>query len=150
MRTSPEGADAIRSYEGLRLTAYLDSGGVPTIGYGHTGPDVTHYDVDIGTTIDERGAEELFLRDLRQREIPVSNLLRCPVSQCQFDALMSFAFNVGLAEFASSHVLIAMLAGKPVEVAAELARWHHVKGKDDEGLARRRGKEIYMFAGGRP
>jgi lysozyme len=91
MKTSRSGVDLIKSLEGLRLTSYLDSVGVPTIGYGHTGPEVA-----LGQKIDHQHAEVVLRKDLIRFENAVKESVKIELNQHQFDALVSFAFNVGV------------------------------------------------------
>jgi lysozyme len=148
MSVSPHGAELIRAYELLRLKAYLDKAGVPTIGWGHTGSDVTHAHVTSGRTITEEEAEALFHADVAVREIGVRKFVHVPLTQGQFDALVSLVFNIGLGNFAGSTLLERLNAHDLRGVARQFPRWCHVKGKYDEDLAERRGSELYTFCGG--
>ena len=87
---SKEGLALTRGFEGLQLTAYQDVAGVWTIGYGHTGPDVTPE-----LTISELQAEALLLSDLAAAIRCVNQAVTVDLAQCQFDALVDFAFNLG-------------------------------------------------------
>ncbi|PRP68676.1 muraminidase, partial [Chromobacterium amazonense] len=84
MKTSSQGIGLIQKFEGLRLTAYKDMVGVLTIGYGHTGPDVTP-----GLTITQPRAVALLQQDLAKFEVGVSRLVKVQLRQNQFDALVS-------------------------------------------------------------
>ena len=97
---TPFVADKLKQWEGLRLTAYKDSGGVLTIGYGHTGPDVK-----AGMTITEAQAEMLLMRDLSRFEQSVERSVKVPLTDNQFGALVSFAYNVGTEAFERSTLL---------------------------------------------
>ncbi len=79
----------IETFEGVRLSAYQDVRGIWTIGVGHTGKDVHE-----GLTITRAEADNLLQMDLRMTETAVSHLLKRTIAQCQFDALVSFTFNV--------------------------------------------------------
>lgn len=143
--------DAVRAkleqFEGLRLTAYRDAVGVLTIGYGHTGPDVRP-----GLTIDRARADQLLAQDLAEAESAVSRLVKVPLSDNQFGALVSFAFNVGTSGFAGSTLLKKLNAGNYDAVPGELAKWNKgtVNGKKVAipGLTNRRAAEAGIWAAG--
>ena len=99
MRTSERGVALIKRFEGRRLGAYRDVAGIWTIGYGHTGPDVTP-----GDLITPERAEELLRQDLLRFERGVRERVSVPLNQNQFDALVSLAFNIGLDAFGRSTV----------------------------------------------
>lgn len=143
MRTSRSGVDLIKSLEGLRLTSYLDSVGVPTIGYGHTGPEV-----ELGQKIDHQHAEVVLRKDLIRFENAVKDLVKIELNQHQFDALVSFAFNVGVNAFKNS-TLLKRLNNKEdpfTIVKQELPRWNKgLNNKVLEGLTRRRIREVELF-----
>ena len=90
MTISQTGLNLIKRFEGLRLTAYKDATGTLTIGYGHTGKDVRE-----GQTITEEQAESLLRQDLKSSEYCVEQAAQAHINQNQFDALVSFTFNVG-------------------------------------------------------
>lgn len=140
MKISQAGIDLIKRFEGLKLEAYHDGGGVLTIGYGHTGPDVV-----IGEKIDQSGAEKLLAKDLERFEHGVSSWVDVSLTQNQFDALVSFSFNAGLTAFQSSTMLRKLLALDYVGAASEFARWNHVQGKVLPGLTARRAAERELF-----
>jgi len=99
MKTSNKGIDLIRQFEGLRLKAYLDSVGVPTIGYGHT------KGVKLGQTITEQQAIEFLKQDLADAELTVNRRVNVELTQNQFDALVSLVYNIGSGNFSKSSVL---------------------------------------------
>lgn len=139
MQTSNSGIRLIKNFEGLRLSAYQCLAGVWTIGYGHTAC------VKPGDTI-TAGQAELFLRDdLSQSEVVVSRLVRVPLSQNQFDALVSFTFNLGAGNLKNSCLLKKLNAGDYSGAADELPRWNRSRGRVEEGLTRRRLAERSMF-----
>lgn len=140
MRLSQAGLRLIQNFEGLRVQAYQDAGGVWTIGYGHTGPDVLP-----GLTITAEEASDLLRRDVARFEQGVTSLVRVPVTQPQFDALVSFAFNVGIGAFGKSTLLRRLNEGKVEEAAKEFGRWTHEGGKQLAGLVRRRAAETALF-----
>ncbi len=144
MRTSPSGIDLIKRFEGLELEAYQDIAGVWTIGYGHTGDDV-----EPGMKISERDAEELLKRDLRPREQAVDNAVKVSLNQNEFDALVSFVYNVGVGAFRGSTALKRLNRGDRVGAADALTWWNKatVGGvlREVMGLTRRRASERALF-----
>lgn len=140
MKISKNGLNLIKSFEGLELKAYKDAVGVWTIGYGSTGSHVTP-----NQTITEKQAEDLLLRDVSRFEIGVSNAVKVPLTQSQFDALVSFSFNVGLANLESSTLLRKLNAKDYKGAANELPRWNKAGGKVLNGLTRRREAEKALF-----
>lgn len=136
------GLALIKSFEGLRLNAYPDpaTGGEPvTIGYGHTGG------VKLGTTISEPVAEQFLRADLARFEAAVARLAP-ETTQNQFDALVSFAFNLGEGNLASSTLLRKHNAGDYAGAAQEFVRWSNANGKRMQGLFRRREAEAELYA----
>lgn len=131
---------AIKTAEGLRLTAYKDGGGVWTIGYGHTGADVRE-----GLTIPLSEAERLLTRDLRVAEGHVNDAVKVKLTQNQFDALVSFVYNVGGGAFRSSTLLKLLNAGDYGNAADQLLRWNKDNGKVVDGLTNRRREERELF-----
>ena len=133
----------IKDHEGLRLTAYQDGGGVWTIGYGHTGSDVRE-----GLTIPLSEAERLLTRDLRTAEWHVTRLVKVKLTQNQFDALVSFVYNVGGDAFEKSTMLRLLNAGEYEGAANQFLRWNKDNGKVVQGLINRRIKERDLFLKG--
>lgn len=147
MKISDVGLNLIKFFEGLRLESYVCPAGVWTIGYGHTGSDVTP-----GLEVDQRRAEQLLRKDLLRFEQAVDLLITVPLNQQQFDALVSFTFNCGVGALERS-TLRKRLNNKeePNKVAEEeLIKW--VKEGDETlpGLVERRKKEIELFQSGTP
>lgn len=140
MKTSKNGLELIKRHEGCRLTAYKCPAGVWTIGYGHTGGDVTP-----GMTITTRRAEELLIEDIRWAEDAV-NRESLRLNQNQFDALVSFVYNVGAGNFRSS-TLLKMLRVNPdsLNIRTELNKWCKAKGSTLPGLALRRKQEAELY-----
>jgi len=148
MKTSPVGIQAIKTREGLRLKAYPDpaTGGSPwTIGYGSTGIGVMK-----GLVITEAEAESMLLNDLDHFERGVMSLVRVPLSQCQFDALVSFAYNVGLTNLRTSTLLRKLNKQDYDGAANEFPRWTFAAGKVMQGLVVRRASERKQFLTGQP
>jgi lysozyme len=140
VRISDEGVNLIKSFEGLSLTAYRCSAQVLTIGYGHTGPDVQPDSV-----IDEPTAEAYLRKDLETAETCVNACVAVPVTQGQFDALCSFAFNLGCKALRKSTLLKCLNAGDDEGAANEFPKWNRASGKVLQGLARRREAEKELF-----
>lgn len=134
------GEDLIKSFEALRLTAYPDQKGTPTIGWGHTGPDV-----HLGMTCTPEQAEEWFRHDTQAAVHGVDASLTTNVNQNQFDALTSFTFNVGVGAEAHSTLARLVNARDFTNAAAEFQRWDHVNGVQNAGLLRRRLAERALF-----
>lgn len=135
----------LKHFESLSLKSYPDpaTGGTPwTNGWGHTGPDVKP-----GQVITQVKAEELLDADLQRFEFGVLALLDRPVNQGQFDALVSFSFNVGLGNLKTSTLLRMVNAGEMGNAAAQFSRWNKGAGKVMKGLIRRRAAEAALFTG---
>lgn len=139
MKTSDRGIQAIEGYEGIRLKAYLDSVNVPTIGVGHT------LGVHMGDVITKEQAEEFLRADLEDAEYAVNKYVLMPINQSQFDALVSFVFNLGSGAFKGSTLLKRLNAGLYQEAANEFLKWNQAGGKVLAGLAARRAAERAMF-----
>lgn len=144
MKTSERGIALIKQFEGLELEAYQDIAGVWTIGYGHTGSDVQP-----GMRISEREAEALLRRDLRSRENAVDRLTKVSVNQNEFDALVSFIYNVGISAFERSTARRRLNRGDRLGAANALTWWNKatVGGvlREVLGLTRRRAAEKALF-----
>ena len=117
MKTSQKGIDLIKQFEGCRLSAYKCPAGVWTIGYGHT------YGVKAGQKISQKQAEEFLKDDLKSFEAAVNNYVKVPLTQNQFDALVSFSFNVGSEALRTSTLLRLLNQGKYEEAAEQFDRW---------------------------
>lgn len=138
-RISQEGIDLIKSCEGCRLRAYTDSVGVWTIGYGHTET------AERGMVITAEEAEELLRADLRRFESGVKGLVAVELTQGQFDALVSFSFNVGLGNLRRSTLLRKLNEGNYTEASKQFLRWTKAGGKELKGLVKRRQAEQDLF-----
>lgn len=139
------GLDLIKSFEGLRLTAYLCPSKVPTIGFGHTGKDVTVADVIIKRTITTAEAERLLKADCAKFEKAVADAVKVPLTGNQFAACVSLTYNIGGAAFASS-TLCKKLNAKDYKAAADqFTVWNKGGGKKLAGLVRRRAAERALF-----
>lgn len=139
MKTSNKGLRLIQAFEGCKLKAYRCPAGVLTIGYGHTGDKVFE-----GMVITESRAEELLAQDLEWAERAVIRACNpLPLTQGQFDALVSLVFNIGETAFVRSTLLRRLRQG--FTAAEEFLRWDKVNGKPLAGLARRREAEKALF-----
>jgi len=136
---SDRGLDLLKEFEGVRLRAYRDPVGVWTIGYGHT---LTVYQ---GMSITQAEAERLLRQDLERFEKAVRDRVIVPINQNQFDALVSFAFNVGVGAFRKSTLLKELNRGNYESAKNEFKRWVHGGGRRLPGLVRRRDHEAEMF-----
>lgn len=144
MHTSEKGISLIKEFEGCRLTAYQDSVGVWTIGYGWTQP-VDGKPIRAGMTINQETAERLLKTGLVSYEADVSKMLKVGVSQCQFDALVSFCYNLGAKSLSSSTLMRKLNAGDVNGAADEFLRWNKAGGNVLAGLTRRREAERSLF-----
>ena len=140
-RYSERGLALTKSFEGLRLEAYQDCGGVWTVGYGHTGPGVVQ-----GMTVNDAEAEVLLLADLDDAVACVNRKVMVAISQSQFDAMVDFSFNAGRGNFLKSTLLRKVNAGDFAGAAAQFGLWVHAGGEVVPGLVRRRKAEADMFA----
>ncbi|MDE9584600.1 lysozyme [Citrobacter sp. Cpo085] len=147
MQTSHEGIALIKGFEGCRLTAYPDpgTGGAPwTIGYGWTHP-IDGKPVKPGMTIDQETADRLLKTGLVSYENDVLKLVRVKLTKGQFDALVSFAYNVGSRALSTSTLLKKLNAGDIKGAADEFLRWNKAGGKEMPGLTKRRKAEREVF-----
>ena len=139
MKTSQNGINLIKSFEGCRTVAYWDPyGKIYTIGYGHTGKDVYK-----GLKISEEQAENLLRKDLNRFEIAVNSIVRHKLNQNQFDALVSFSFNLGEGN------LKGLCANKSLsQIAKDILLYNKSGKKVLKGLVRRRKAEQKLFLTG--
>ena len=146
MKISNAGIKLIQSFESLRLKAYPDPGskdGKPwTIGFGSTGADIGP-----GTVWTKEKADQRFASDLRKFEQAVSLLVKVPLTQYQFDALVSFTYNLGIGSLKSSTLLKMLNEGYYSNAGLQLLRWTKNDGVEMAGLVRRRKAELKMFKG---
>lgn len=146
MKTGQKGIDLIKKYEGFRAKPYLCPAGVPTIGYGATyypnGNKVKMTD----PLIDEIQAENMLKSMLVSYENGVNRYIQQPINQNQFDALVSFAYNVGLGALKSSTLLKRVNADSCDEnIRVQFMRWNRAGGKELKGLTRRRMEEADLY-----
>lgn len=137
--TSQAGIDLIKKWEGLRLTAYQCSAGVWTVGYGYT------WNVYKGMKITQSQADA-FLRDtLKVFERDVNRLVTVQLNQNQFDALVSFTYNLGAGALANSTLLKKLNAGDYYGASQEFKKWVYADKKKLRGLVNRRKDEAELF-----
>ncbi|MGX4896545.1 lysozyme [Enterobacter roggenkampii] len=144
MQTSDKGIALIKQFEGCKLTAYQDSVGVWTIGYGWTKP-VDGKPIRAGMTINQETAERLLKTGLVSYESDVSRLVKVGLTQGQFDALVSFTYNLGARSLSTSTLLRKLNSGDYAGAADEFLRWNKAGGKVLNGLTRRREAERALF-----
>lgn len=144
MQTSEKGIALIKEFEGCKLTAYQDSVGVWTIGYGWTQP-VDGKPIRAGMTVKQETAERLLKTGLVSYESDVSRLVKVGLTQGQFDALVSFTYNLGARSLSISTLLRKLNAGDYAGAADEFLRWNKAGGKILNGLTRRREAERALF-----
>jgi len=154
MQTSLAGINLIKAFEGCHLKAYPDpkTGGDPwTIGWGATGPDVYE-----GLTWTQEQADDRLLNDIKLREEIINLYVKAPLTQGQFDAMVSILFNVGFGSNKRNGI-IRLKSGEPSTLLAKLnegdyegaanefGRWISPGSPVERGLKRRRGAEVEMF-----
>ncbi len=149
--TSSKGLEFIGQYEGLSLTLYDDPAGHATIGYGH----LVHYGSINGTEpqefkqgITKERALQLLAEDAANAAQAVKNLVKVALNQAQFDALVSFTFNLGRGNLETSDLLTRLNNGEYSAVPYELSRWKYGGGVVLPGLVRRRQEEGILFSNG--
>ncbi|MFZ0633712.1 MAG: lysozyme [Acidobacteriaceae bacterium] len=130
-------------FEGCRLSAYQDQGGIWTIGYGHTGPEVC-----TGMTITLEQAQSLLAKDVSNAAAFVNRAVQVELTQQEFDALVDFVFNLGAGTFERSTLLRLLNAGETAAAAAQFALWDRAGGAVVAGLLRRRQAETALFTEG--
>lgn len=139
MQLGPKGIALIQSFEQLRLVSYQDQHGVWTIAWGHTLGVVPYQ------TCTREDADAWFIQDTGIAVRAVNASLTVPVSQEEFDALVSFTYNVGIGSEAHSTLVKLLDAGNVAAAADEFPKWNHVDGVPNAGLTRRRAAERDLF-----
>lgn len=139
MKTSQDGVDLIKHFEGCRLEAYLCPSNVWTIGYGHT------KGVKEGDVIDQEAAEAYLIEDLEEFERHVLRLVEIPLAQNQFDALVSWTFNLGPGNLKASTLLNRINYGPLSDVPFQIQRWTRSNGTVLAGLVKRRAAEAALW-----
>src|SRR5690348_9873974 len=103
MKTSPHGIKLLENREGVRLTVYKDSKGIPTVGVGHV--VLPEDGLKLGDKITQAQCDAFLAHDLGKCENAVNGAVKVPMTQNQFDAMVSFAFNIGVEGFKTSSVV---------------------------------------------
>ena len=146
-KTSDAGLEFLTRHEGCRLEVYDDVAGYPTIGVGHL---IRDDDPDFSGGITEKQAMDLLRRDVGHAEHCVNAYVTVPLTQSQFDTLVSFVFNVGGGAFKDSTLLKLLNQGLYDEVPAQLQRWNRAGGQVVQGLINRRASESAYWQTGNP
>jgi lysozyme len=141
MEISQEGLALIKKFEGCELKAYRCAANVLTIGYGST------KGVKEGDSITQEDADKLLMHEIKEYEGYVNDLVEVDLEQNQFDALVSWVFNLGPAKLKSSTLLKVLNAKDYEGVPAQIKRWNKAGGKVLQGLVRRREAESLLFTG---
>lgn len=141
MKYSQYGLQLTEKFEGVKLPAYLDQVGVPTIGYGHT------RGVKLGDVCTQQQAEQWLMEDIQACELCVNHRVTVPLTQGEFDALVDFCFNLGCGALTGSTLLRKLNSSDFSEAAGEFEKWAHAGGKVVAGLLRRRLEEENEFNG---
>ena len=147
MNISNNGLKIIKQFEGFMPKPYLDQALVPTIGYG-----TTHYGLGgRSVTLNDHSISKEVATKLMKDQIDatygraVNHAVRVPITQNQFDALVSFTYNLGVGALRSSTLLKKLNKGKKLQADKEFRKWTHVNGKVNRGLKARRKKEAELF-----
>ena len=136
-----EGISLIQKFEGCELEAYKCPADVWTIGYGHTKGVVE------GMKITKEEAEQMLIDELHEYENYINKYVTVALSQHQFDALVSWVYNLGPANLKASTMLKVLNEGQYEEVPSQMKRWNKAGGKTLDGLIRRRQADAYLFSG---
>lgn len=142
MKTSESGFELIKRFEGFKPETYEDVGGLDTIGYGHL--------VLAGESfgrITEKEAEDILAKDVMKAENCIDQHVGVDLAQNEFDALVSFIFNVGCANFTRSTMLKMINSDNFKEAADEFPKWNRAAGRIVKGLVNRRAAERKLFLG---
>lgn len=141
---SDNGMKLLEQFEGLRLEAYLDSAGIATIGWGSIKyPNGNK--VKLGDKTTKAQAKEYKLHDLKEFESTVNTSVTVPLSQNQYDALVSLSYNIGSGAFKNSTLLKKLNSGDYKGAAEQFLAWINSNGKRVQGLENRRKSEMKLF-----
>jgi lysozyme len=144
MKISQAGINLIKHFEGFYPKPYICPAGYLTVGYGHLVKDKTLFN----KPLTEAEAEALLRQDVLQAENGVNRLIKRPLTAGQFDALVSFTFNLGAGALQRSTLRRKVNSGYDTEVPAEFAKWVWGGGKKLPGLIKRRAAEAQMYQQG--
>lgn len=131
--------DLIKKWEGCKLHAYLDGGGVPTIGYGHT------KDIKLGDTCTQEQADKWLEEESNEFTFGILSYVNVGLNPNQLEALTCFVYNIGLEAFRNSTMLKLLNEGKFLEASNQFDRWNKDNGKIVAGLTNRRADEKRLF-----
>lgn len=143
MKTSKRGLNFIKQWEGWSEKAYQDAAGKWTVGYGQTGPHITPH-----TSISREQGEAYLASHVEEVEQALEELIGVPLTQPQWDAVVSFSYNVGVRAFANSTLLRKLNTGNMKGAAKEFTRWVYAGGLPLRGLVLRRQAEKKLFEEG--
>ena len=141
MKFSEAGLDLIKRSEGFRPHVYKDVAGVPTVGYGHKLLAGEHF----ANGIDEPTALRILALGVAGAEAAVSRMVKVPLTQGQFDALVDWTYNLGAGRLASSTMLKVLNQGHYDQALEQLMLWVHAGGKEQPGLVARRNEERILW-----
>jgi lysozyme len=141
MQISQEGLSLIKKFEGCELEAYKCAAGVWTIGYGST------KGVKEGDTITQEGADKLLTEEMHEYEGYINDMVTVDLKQNEFDALVSWVFNLGPSNLSSSTLLNRLNNKMFDDVPNQIKRWNKAGGEVLQGLVRRREAEALLFEG---
>jgi lysozyme len=144
MKMSDDGLEFLTRHEGCELRVYDDVAGYPTIGVGHL---IRDDDPDFSNGITHDEAIELLRKDVGHAEHCVNSYVNVPLTQIQFDTLVSFVFNIGGGAFKDSTLLRLLNQEQYGEVPAQLQRWNRAGGQVVQGLINRRAAESGLWQG---
>jgi lysozyme len=156
MQMSQHGLSLLEQWEGFKLQVYRDSAGLPTIGVGHllTRSELTSGKIIINGVpvkyangLTQQQVNDLLAQDVKPAAQAVSDGVKVALNQNQFDALVSFTFNVGVGAFQGSTLLRLLNQGQYDQVPAQLLRWTRSGGQVVPGLLNRRQNEIKLWNG---
>jgi len=139
MKISEDGLELIKKFEGCETSAYQDSVGVWTIGFGHT------KDVEEGQTCSIEDAESMLADEMDEYEGYINNMVKVDLQQHEFDSLVAWVYNLGPTNLGESTMLKVLNGGQFDRVPDEMNRWTRAGGEILEGLVRRRQAESLMF-----
>lgn len=141
MKTSQKGLDLIKKFEGFSDNEYICPAGKPTIGYGHVILPNEHFP----SSITKEEAETLLKKDLQPREKSLNILVKVSINQNQFDALMSFIYNIGVENFKQSTLLKFINEKLFNKIPNQFRRWKYINKVVSKGLLARREEEIKLW-----
>ena len=142
-KLSEQGYALIMRHEGFSPIPYICPAGLPTIGYGHV---IIAGEAFPRCGISPEIAKNLLKQDVERFEAAINRLVQVEITQNQFDALVSFAYNIGTKAFENSTLLKRLNGGQPEKVPKELEKWVFARGRRLTGLIRRRKEEADLYS----